>query len=79
MINGHSADPRTARLQPNGTLDPMQSMHSTPLNSFTEEPDFGSDASSEASENVVVSVPREDSPEVTIVWKDLQVVSDSCI
>lgn len=76
MISGSAAaaEPRTARLQPNGTLDAMQEMHSTPMDSFTEDPDFGSDASSEASENVVVSVPREDSPEVTIVWKDVQVV-----
>lgn len=74
MISGSLAEPRTARVQPNGTLENMQEMHSTPMDSFTEDPDFSSDASFEASENVVVSVPREDSPEVTIVWKDIQVV-----
>ena len=53
-------------------------MH-TPMDSFAEDPDFGSDSSEVSDENVVVSVPREESPEVTIVWKDIQVVrSPTC-
>ena len=51
---------------------PFESSHNE---SFTEDPDFGSsDTSSEEGEHVVNISQQHDSPEVTIVWKDLQVV-----
>lgn len=70
QVNGPVAEQRSGR---SGSSTPFQSSHNE---SFTEDPDFGSsDTSSEEGEHVVNISQQHDSPEVTIVWKELQVVS----
>ena len=61
---------------------PSSHSHSAPSSKFQsymdEDPDFGSStssSSSQASEHVQVDMPEDVPPEVTIVWRNLTVVS----
>ena len=68
------------RLHANSDDGPSETSHpSSKLQSYMDEdPDFGSSVSSstsQASEHVQVDMPEDSPPEVTIVWRDLEVVS----